>query len=604
MKMPRKHQIDRRRHRHTQTSSKPPEDELPFVENQEQTQDEVVEPDESDSVGDKKEDDPAAHDSESDKEDASPPSRDSCGDEDDEASKSESEPDNPDDEDFVVNESSSEDDDISDNDDYAFDAPSARNPRRRPAAARARSSQRRAPVQDEFLESEEESDAPSRPTRKRRGRGTQNSFQDSSEEEEYTSTRSSRQRRRRVQSYREDSDSAKSNDDNSSPTRRSTPSRASARRAKKKLHETLELEEELEEENEDNGLPMITPKKRKKGDEEEYDYGNEEEDEEEALSAEDDVDSLVDDAVHNVDNDSFCSADSSKDGDDDKPKPSPALDIRSRRRRRQKASLKKDSSDEDEASISEFQTSSPMVVSCSSTHDVITADPLPEKHVCYVTPDKKSRQCFALETLHKIAMTSPNKQYREEKQTFLQPPHFRSAMSDDLLDQIASRFGRAALDLGGYFYNRDKILSGTPEEYDYMVNFDGSVADTETFMERLNDYISNLMGHQDIYCCPLCYIEAYRYLMNPNESGDDDEESEEEKDDDDGDIYVFSHDPMSILGSLDDDKFHLASTFCFTKIAQVKKHLRDAHHIDTSVLDGNGLFTRFKVRATKHCVLL
>ena len=76
--------------------------------------------------------------------------------------------------------------------------------------------------------------------------------------------------------------------------------------------------------------------------------------------------------------------------------------------------------------------------------------PLPKKHVCYVSPDGQSRQCFALETLRQIALKAARLQFRVdldggEKVTFLQPPHFRTAMSDDLLDQIASRFGRQAL---------------------------------------------------------------------------------------------------------------------------------------------------------------
>ena len=111
--------------------------------------------------------------------------------------------------------------------------------------------------------------------------------------------------------------------------------------------------------------------------------------------------------------------------------------------------------------------SRPILSLCPSTHDVITAEPLPHIHVCFIVPDGKSRHCFALETLHKIATASQHPQYRKdylsnEKQlTFLQPPHFRSAMSDELLDQVASRFGRAALDLNGDFYKRRKISKVT-----------------------------------------------------------------------------------------------------------------------------------------------
>jgi hypothetical protein len=55
----------------------------------------------------------------------------------------------------------------------------------------------------------------------------------------------------------------------------------------------------------------------------------------------------------------------------------------------------------------------PKLPTCPSATDAITADPLPPLHVCYVAPDGRSRQCFTLETLHKIATTSQHPQYRQ-----------------------------------------------------------------------------------------------------------------------------------------------------------------------------------------------
>jgi hypothetical protein len=57
------------------------------------------------------------------------------------------------------------------------------------------------------------------------------------------------------------------------------------------------------------------------------------------------------------------------------------------------------------------------------------------------------------------------------------------------------------------------------------------------------------------------------------------------------------YDPLLVLGYLDNDKFEAASLFCFTKVANVKKHLRSDHHLDTRGIQGNDLYIRFRVRA-------
>jgi len=134
-----------------------------------------------------------------------------------------------------------------------------------------------------------------------------------------------------------------------------------------------------------------------------------------------------------------------------------------------------------------------------------------------------------------------------------------------------------------------------------MLTIGANLADEETFQERLNDYISNLMGSQDIYCCPLCYIESHRRLAK-HFSGEEVDFADEEKDDSDepdeqdhGEPIKLWHDPMTVLGFADNEKYAIASTFCFFKMADVKRHLREAHNVDTKVLDGNSMFARFKV---------
>jgi hypothetical protein len=162
-----------------------------------------------------------------------------------------------------------------------------------------------------------------------------------------------------------------------------------------------------------------------------------------------------------------------------------------------------------------------------------------------------------------------------------------------LIDQIASRFGRAALNLGGDFYSRrEENLSDDA----YIVNFGANLNDDDdAFQEHLAHYISVLMGNQDIYCCPLCYIESHRRLANLM-GGDEDDSDEECKTEDSS--VKFWHDPMTVLGFPDKDMYDIASMFCFFKVDEVKCHLREAHNVDTKVLSGNDLFPRFKVRSS------
>jgi hypothetical protein len=63
-------------------------------------------------------------------------------------------------------------------------------------------------------------------------------------------------------------------------------------------------------------------------------------------------------------------------------------------------------------------------------------------------PDGKTKQCFALETSQKIAL-SWTVMDADEKPTFKQTSHFRAYVPDDIVEQIASRNS-------GTFYNSCK----------------------------------------------------------------------------------------------------------------------------------------------------
>ena len=268
-------------------------------------------------------------------------------------------------------------------------------------------------------------------------------------------------------------------------------------------------------------------------------------------------------------------------------------------------------------------------INCASKTDNITMVALPKDrpHVCYIAPDGRTRHCFALETLYRIAISAGNGADAVARAAlggaggrlkFLQPPHFRAPMEDDLLDQIASRFGRSALVIeDSTIYRRimgraggpsfgdaamDEELDEFDEDGEYVGYSETAGAPTRNFRARFERYLQDLMGSTDVYCCPLCYNEAYRRLGNDGEeemweddgSGDDGGGGEEKGAED---RFSFLDDPLTILGSLDSDKFRVAATFCFRRVAGLKRHLRAVHGISASDVVGNDLFQRFQIRA-------
>ena len=255
-------------------------------------------------------------------------------------------------------------------------------------------------------------------------------------------------------------------------------------------------------------------------------------------------------------------------------------------------------------------------INCSSLIDDITMMNLPKNkpHVCYVSPDKTTRHCFTLDTLYRIAISAKggdddrHTSTSSEPLQFLQPPHFRSPMEDDLIDQIASRFGRSALVIENSAVYK-KIKGGRLgasnldelDEFDEDGNFvgDDEEGNGVNFQDRFNRFITTLMGSSDVYCCPLCYIEADRRLgyQDDDEMVEDDESGGEQRDDSQVDRFAFVDDPLTILGNLDQEAFEVAATFCFRLLSGLKKHLKVVHGVNLSDIEGNDLFKRFQVRA-------
>ena len=266
-----------------------------------------------------------------------------------------------------------------------------------------------------------------------------------------------------------------------------------------------------------------------------------------------------------------------------------------------------------------------LIVACPSKIDAITQLPLNDIHICWISPDKKSRQCFNLETLKKVALSSSicipvtanvadtinvtSNPFNASRRDYLQPPHFRTIMNSEMKDQIVSKFGRQALQLQSFHDEKETSLHNPILPYE-SPGFD--------FNDRLNQYIRIQMGNSDLYCCPLCYIEAdrrvriqdtanlrHRNMQNEYSDSEFDHfecetnydinlDSDNEHLFRDVDFFTFANDPMYILESFDDE-FSTAASFCFRKLVDVKKHVREVHNLDTSILDGNELFHQFRV---------
>ena len=304
------------------------------------------------------------------------------------------------------------------------------------------------------------------------------------------------------------------------------------------------------------------------------------------------------------------------DGDTDKKRffsPKPPLRTKRVRRRVMDDDDDNNDSDEEEASFGDDSDddnfggrkksahSAPRTPRCPSKIDEITMEPLPRLHVCCVAPDGEGRFCFALDTLYRIALMDPRRHHTDSnKIAFKQPPHFRLVMEDELVDQIASRFGRLALNIeDSNIYKRSIVGQNRTVHLDFHREL--SVDASQDFHDRFNEYLSSQMGSGDLYCCPLCYVEAHRRLGTGTDPDDDSDASTNGARASSGqeniELEDFRFDPMTVLGGLDGEDFVIASNFCFRKVSQVKKHIRDDHHCATKNVEGNDLYQRFQIRA-------
>ena len=414
-------------------------------------------------------------------------------------------------------------------------------------------------------------------------------------------TRQSKGRTRNDDSSEEeghDSGESSSDDDDDDPVTprgglRNSPRRRSAQKADRRLQTYQEDDSDDDNEEDAPAFPARRRKSKKDSDDESFHGENDDNDDDEDDELEDEssnAESEQSAGVGIVRDGDIGTADDSSDDDDEPPKKFKSPQLKLRTTGKEITPLPKDydsgmDSSEDESTRFE---SPPKLPACGSTKDAITADDLPAKHVCYYSPDGSTRHCFALETLRKVAMMAKeqgNEKYNNDgTMAFLQPPHFRSVISDDLIDQIASRFGREALQIDGPFYAEHKPLQWWERGGD---EFDSEI---HAFEEKVKKFAGSIMGSKDLYSCPLCYTVAYNRskisYKNKRKSADITERYSTD----------FGIDPMSVLVTAGRSDYDVASTFCFRTVAALKKHLRDDHNVDNRVISGNSLYTRFMVR--------
>ena len=199
-----------------------------------------------------------------------------------------------------------------------------------------------------------------------------------------------------------------------------------------------------------------------------------------------------------------------------------------------------------------------------SVKDSYTGEALPKGKPFVYYEDGEERYYYSLDTIYRRAIYGSN---NNTKPKFLQPPDFKEPMDDDLIDQISNKFGRSALNI-----KESRVY----KDINRVVGYD--------------------MESKDLYCCPICYIEAYRKQGNIVGVNDDDDaiyqSDESDSDSDEEDLVLFKDDPMTILNNAGLQK---ASTFCFVKLRDVKRHVKDVHGFEPSIMRGNALFHGFRV---------
>lgn len=167
--------------------------------------------------------------------------------------------------------------------------------------------------------------------------------------------------------------------------------------------------------------------------------------------------------------------------------------------------------------------------------DAVTADPLhPVKYVEIVSPDGKLSLFYNTSTLVRIGL---------DKGQFMQPPHFREPMRDDLKKLVEELEGKRIL-----FENVSHRSAAA-------VDVDGALA-TEIqhrhvhFQQIVDEFY--LLSPADVYVCPTCFS---RWLdANPD--------------------WTRPVDPLDALQEIDDDRL---SQIVFRYARDFNKHLANHH---------------------------
>jgi hypothetical protein len=215
--------------------------------------------------------------------------------------------------------------------------------------------------------------------------------------------------------------------------------------------------------------------------------------------------------------------------------------------------------------------------------DVITFEKLDKKHIEWVSPDGRMKQCYNMSTLIQIACKSTG------LRTLKQPPHFRCPMDQKMKMQIENKFPGVVQKIEGAQggdNEEEEAGEGSQsrmEDYyvydddDYRFHFRTPMSDNvlNGYFSRYRESVEAFSGTWlvgNLYVCPICikFLSLnYEKQENAGDSSDDGSSSSSDEEEDCG-----IPDPLSVLSHLGCD---VGASACTRTIAEMKSHLKEAH---------------------------
>ena len=214
--------------------------------------------------------------------------------------------------------------------------------------------------------------------------------------------------------------------------------------------------------------------------------------------------------------------------------------------------------------------------------DEITQGPLEKMHLCWSSPDGSSKMCFNLTTLLKIGLANNNGLEARSRAArraetvftsfpFMQPPHFRSRMSEELIQQLRDKF--------------------TPKELVTAITKLIGKTDHPDLQDSFSDEYAAYQGRTmsvlgDLHVCCICWSRMEEKAIS--------DEREDRGDDSGSEKSNVDPDPMEILLR----SSQKAPLCTFLSKNDAVSHIRSIHRINapTIGLDPN-FFSQYTMRA-------